>query len=159
MCVLLMYCQQYYIFYPFYYYYIIIIKHGCEKSTLILSINVKYSTTLSDNLKIVFYSYANYAYYHTNIFISGLQWVSSVSYLKWGFQGLVLAEIPKLTFECNIVNRTMPCIGNGTQAIQLYAMDNGSVLDSSLALLGSIFAYLLLYFICLKFIPQKPHQM
>lgn len=94
-----------------------------------------------------------------SFFFSGLQWVSSVSYLKWGFQGLVLAEIPKLTFECSSINSTLPCIGNGTQAIQLYAMDNGSVLDSSLAILASIFAYLFLYFICLKFIPQKPHQM
>ncbi|XP_076099071.1 ATP-binding cassette sub-family G member 8-like [Mytilus galloprovincialis] len=92
-----------------------------------------------------------------NIF-SGLQWVSNISYLKWGFQGLVYAEIPKLTFECS-VNATVPCIENGDQAIVLYALDGGSVLESVLAILGSIFAYLLLYFICLRFIPQKPHQM
>lgn len=68
------------------------------------------------------------------------------------------AEIPKLTFECS-VNATVPCIENGDQAIVLYALDGGSVLESVLAILGSIFAYLLLYFICLRFIPQKPHQM
>lgn len=94
----------------------------------------------------------------SDYYFSGLRWVSSISYLKWGFQGLVYAEIPKLVFDCTI-NSTVPCIENGDQAIKLYAMEGGSVLESALAILGSIFAYLFLYFICLRFIPQKPHQM
>lgn len=91
------------------------------------------------------------------VLVTGLQWVSKVSYLKWGFQGLCQTEISRLNFTC-ASGDPRQCINTGQQALALYSLNGSSVSDSCLVILASITVYMVLYFIALKFIPQKPHQ-
>lgn len=91
-----------------------------------------------------------------NIF-DGLKWVSSVSYLKWGFQALCKVQILDLTFTCE---DAIPgsCIKNGTMALESYSLQGNSVWEACVVMASSCLTYLLLFFIGMRFVPQKPHE-
>ncbi|KAJ8308063.1 hypothetical protein KUTeg_012937 [Tegillarca granosa] len=91
-----------------------------------------------------------------NIF-SGLKWVSTVSYLKWGFQGLCQTQVKGLNFTCGPVPQSL-CIQNGEQALQTYSLTGNTESEAILGLGVSIAVYLLGFFLGLRFISQKPHQ-
>ncbi|XP_060558207.1 ATP-binding cassette sub-family G member 8-like isoform X2 [Ruditapes philippinarum] len=92
-----------------------------------------------------------------NIF-DGLKWVSSVSYLKWGFQALCKVQIQSLEFNCD---DAIPgsCIKNGTMALESYSLQGNSVWEACVVMGSSCVIYLILFFIGMRFVPQKPHEM
>ncbi|XP_052270899.1 ATP-binding cassette sub-family G member 8-like isoform X1 [Dreissena polymorpha] len=91
-----------------------------------------------------------------NIF-NGLKWVSSVSYLKWGFQALCKVQILNLTFTCE---DALPgsCIRTGEEALQSYSLDGNSVWEACVIMAASCVIYLALFFVGMRFVPQKPHE-
>lgn len=91
-----------------------------------------------------------------NIF-SGLKWVSSVSYLKWGFQALCKNQISNLTFSCT---DAMPgsCIRNGYEALESYSLQGNAIWESCVIMIASCVVYLVLFFIGMRLVPQKPHE-
>ncbi|XP_060071936.1 ATP-binding cassette sub-family G member 8-like [Ylistrum balloti] len=133
----------------------------CSRSLAMLSSALMPTFTLSCFFAQTFFSmYIMSAGFFINLenIFSGLKWVSSISYLKWGFQGLCLTEIQNLTFSCGIVPPEL-CIKNGEAALKLYSLDGNTVLDACLVLMGSIAVYLFIYYLGMKFVKQKPHQM
>ncbi|WAR18263.1 ABCG8-like protein [Mya arenaria] len=91
-----------------------------------------------------------------NIF-DGLKWVSSVSYLKWGFQALCQVQILGLSFTCD---DALPgsCIRTGEQALESYSLEGNSVWEACAVMGSSCIVYLILFFIGMRFVPQKPHE-
>lgn len=132
----------------------------CSRSLAMLSSSLTPTFTMSCFIAQTFFSmYLMSAGFFINLenIFEGLQWVSKVSYLKWGFQGLCQTEISRLNFTC-ASGDPRQCINTGQQALALYSLNGSSVSDSCLVILASITVYMVLYFIALKFIPQKPHQ-
>lgn len=132
----------------------------CSRSLAMLSSSLTPTFTMSCFIAQTFFSmYLMSAGFFINLenIFEGLQWVSKVSYLKWGFQGLCQTEISRLNFTCPSGDPRQ-CINTGQQALALYSLNGSSVSDSCLVILASITVYMVLYFIALKFIPQKPHQ-
>ena len=108
---------------------------------------------LSNNLGFIQYKYLF-------CLVTGLKWVSSISYLKWGFQALCKSQITDLTFTCPIHNTTLPgsCIRNGTEALKSYSLDGSYIWEACVIMVASCVVYLILFFIGMRFIPQKPHE-
>ncbi|KAK3600622.1 hypothetical protein CHS0354_008910 [Potamilus streckersoni] len=91
-----------------------------------------------------------------NIF-SGLKWVSSISYLKWGFQALCQVNFDQMVFTCDPGN-SRPCIHNGEEALRSYSLNGDSVEIACGIMAASCIVYLFFFFIGLRFVPQKPHE-
>ncbi|KAM4770874.1 ATP-binding cassette sub-family G member 8 [Rhinophrynus dorsalis] len=83
-------------------------------------------------------------------------WISYVSFLRWGFEGLMQVQFTDLKYEMSIGNITIPIPGE--TIIQNMDMDNHPLYACYLVLIGISAGFLLLYFLCLKFIKQKSSQ-
>ncbi|KAL5008568.1 hypothetical protein ScPMuIL_014149 [Solemya velum] len=89
--------------------------------------------------------------------LEGLKWVSSVSYLRWGYQGLCLTVIQGMNFTCASPDpRT--CISTGDEALELFSLDDNYVWQACTVMSASIVFFLTLSYISLRFIPQKPND-
>lgn len=90
--------------------------------------------------------------------VSGLKWVSSISYLKWGFQALCKVQILGLKFSCE-QNMDASCIHTGEEALQSYSLDGNSVWEACAVMGASCVVYLILFFVGMRFVTQKPHEL
>ncbi|XP_063683451.1 ATP-binding cassette sub-family G member 8-like [Bolinopsis microptera] len=91
----------------------------------------------------------------------GVRWLKWTSYLKWSFQALNQIEFHGLRFSCNasMVQMYGECpIANGTVALKSYDLDKESLPECFSALLGIIVLFLVLSFVFLKFVNQKPKK-
>ena len=95
---------------------------------------------------------------YITVYISGLKWVSSVSYLKWGFQALCQVQIKGLTFQCEGVPDAS-CIHSGAEAIESFSLSGNSVWEACVVMGASCVVYLLLFLIGMRFVTQKPHEL
>ncbi|XP_048733666.1 ATP-binding cassette sub-family G member 8-like [Ostrea edulis] len=132
----------------------------CSRSLAMLSSSIAPTFTMSCFIAQTFFSmYLMSAGFFINLdnIFEGLQWVSKISYLKWGFQGLCQTEISRMNFTCSLPDPRQ-CINTGSEALGLYSLNGSTVSDSCLVILASIAVYMVLYFLALTFIPQKPHQ-
>ncbi|XP_067681293.1 ATP-binding cassette sub-family G member 8-like [Haliotis asinina] len=86
-----------------------------------------------------------------------LRWVADVSYLRWGFEGLCLVVVSPLNFTCDGIPEAF-CVQTGEEAMSMYAFRDEQVWEAVVGIGGSIFVFLSLYFVGLKYIPQKPHE-
>ncbi|NXC19781.1 ABCG8 protein, partial [Corythaeola cristata] len=83
-------------------------------------------------------------------------WFSKISFLRWTFQGLMQIQFADITYDLTVGNITFPISGKLiTRALDL---DSHPLCISYLTLAGIICSFLLLYYICLRFIKQKSHQ-
>jgi len=91
----------------------------------------------------------------------GVRWLKWTSYLKWSFQALNQIEFKGLNFTCNetMLLRFGECpITNGTVALKSYDLNNESLSECFVALMGIITIFLTLTFLFLKLINQKPKK-
>jgi hypothetical protein len=86
-----------------------------------------------------------------------MKWSTNVSYLRWGYLALAQTEFKGLNFTCE---GAIPgnCIKTGEQALAAYSVDDFSVDEACLILLAFSFIFLLLFYICLRVVSQKPHE-
>lgn len=83
-------------------------------------------------------------------------WISKVSFLRWCFQGLMLIHFQGQTYPLAVGNLTLPVPGDlvlksmGLASCPLFAV--------YLILLGLMVGFLLLYYLCLRFIRQTSSQ-
>ncbi|XP_074662264.1 ATP-binding cassette sub-family G member 8-like [Tubulanus polymorphus] len=89
--------------------------------------------------------------------MAGMKWFTNLSFTRWGYLGLCQTEMPGLNFTCTNLS-SITCISTGEEALKSYSVDDYSVDIAVVAMWGWIFAFLMLFYICLKFIPQKPRD-
>ncbi|KAK3093563.1 hypothetical protein FSP39_017341 [Pinctada imbricata] len=124
----------------------------CSRSLAMFSASVTPTFTMSCFLAQTFFSmYLMSAGFFINLknIFSGLSWVSDVSYLKWGFQGLCLAEIAGLNFT-GCPPGIPGCIQTGADALKLYSLNYSTVLNACLYMSASIGVFMFLYFLALR---------
>ncbi|PVD26126.1 hypothetical protein C0Q70_13794 [Pomacea canaliculata] len=90
--------------------------------------------------------------------LSEFKWISVISYLRWGFQGLCMAEIRPLNFTCE--GEAMPgtCVHDGGTALEMYSFGDGSTWQALTALGASLVVFLGIKFVALKLVPQTPEE-
>lgn len=91
-------------------------------------------------------------------FHTEFKWISVISYLRWGFQGLCMAEIRPLNFTCE--GEAMPgtCVHDGGTALEMYSFGDGSTWQALTALGASLVVFLGIKFVALKLVPQTPEE-
>uniref|UniRef100_A0A8C5MDB9 ATP binding cassette subfamily G member 8 n=1 Tax=Leptobrachium leishanense TaxID=445787 RepID=A0A8C5MDB9_9ANUR len=82
--------------------------------------------------------------------------LSFVSFLRWGFEGIMQVQFTGLTYSFNINNFTVNVPGE--LIIRNMEMDSYPLYSCYLVLIGISAGFLVLYYLCLKFIKQKSSQ-
>ncbi|XP_068089112.1 ATP-binding cassette sub-family G member 8 isoform X2 [Hyperolius riggenbachi] len=83
-------------------------------------------------------------------------WISFASFLRWGFAGLMQVQFIGTTYYVKLQNFTIPIPGD--MIVSSMEMDAYPLYLSYIVLIGICAAFLLLYYLCLKFIKQKSSQ-
>ncbi|KAG8443621.1 hypothetical protein GDO86_008969 [Hymenochirus boettgeri] len=83
-------------------------------------------------------------------------WMSYVSFLRWGFEGLLQIQFTDLKYDVTVGNITVPI--PGLTIVKNMDMNNYPLFSCYLVLVGIIIGFLVLYYLSLKFIKQKSHQ-
>ncbi|XP_053918363.1 ATP-binding cassette sub-family G member 8 isoform X2 [Cuculus canorus] len=83
-------------------------------------------------------------------------WISKVSFLRWNFQGMMQIQFNDLTYEVTVGNITVHIPGELVP--QSLDLDSHPLYVSYLILAGVVCSFLLLYYLSLRFIKQKPNQ-
>ncbi|XP_028927479.1 ATP-binding cassette sub-family G member 8 [Ornithorhynchus anatinus] len=79
-------------------------------------------------------------------------WISEVSFLRWGFQGLMQVQVTGRTFPLAVGNGTIPIPGQAI--VDAMKLNSQPPYACHLVLLSLCAAFLLLYYLCLRFIRQ-----
>ena len=88
-----------------------------------------------------------------------MRWTKYISYLKWGFQSLCIAEFRGLNFTCDLPpDQQDSCVTSGEQALELYALNDAEVWMGILMISVITAGFLALFFVALKYVAQKPHE-
>lgn len=90
--------------------------------------------------------------------ISELSWMSDINYIRWSFQALSIVEIKDLKFNCNSSLVPAACPATGSQALAQYGLDQGDLGIAAAGIGGSVFFFLSITLIGIRFIPQKPQD-
>ncbi|KAM8947213.1 ATP-binding cassette sub-family G member 8 [Pelodytes ibericus] len=83
-------------------------------------------------------------------------WISFVSFLRWGFAGVMQVQFTDLSYEISVENLTFALPGK--LILSNMDMDAFPLYVSYLILIAISAGFLLLYFLSLKFIKQKSRQ-
>uniref|UniRef100_H3B4U4 ATP-binding cassette sub-family G member 8 n=1 Tax=Latimeria chalumnae TaxID=7897 RepID=H3B4U4_LATCH len=102
-------------------------------------------------------------FYLTGGFIISLEnlwtvssWFSQVSFLKWGFQGLIYIQFTGISYDMTLGNLTVKIEGN--DVIKAMDMDSNPLYVCYLILSAICLGFMIFYFLCLRFIKQKSSQ-
>lgn len=92
-----------------------------------------------------------YKYYAMFIFLGfyinsgnvpkGAGWIQEISFIRWGFQSLVINEFTGLTLTCDDIRPGEPCVRTGEEVLARLSFQDGSVFTGCMALLGKSIPY------------------
>ncbi|XP_051936590.1 ATP-binding cassette sub-family G member 8 [Hippocampus zosterae] len=80
-------------------------------------------------------------------------WLSRTSFMRWGFQGLLLVQFRGNKYPVTIGNFTLDV--DGIHVVEVMNMNQYPLYSCYLVLLAVCLVFMALYYICLKFIKQK----
>ncbi|XP_041063337.1 ATP-binding cassette sub-family G member 8 [Carcharodon carcharias] len=83
-------------------------------------------------------------------------WFSKISFLRWGFEGLIQVQFTGHPYSIMIGNITIPV--KGTDIIKSMDMDSEPLYMCYLILIAICFGFLILYYVSLRFVKQKSNQ-
>ncbi|XP_067901320.1 ATP-binding cassette sub-family G member 8 isoform X2 [Heterodontus francisci] len=83
-------------------------------------------------------------------------WFSKMSFLRWGFEGLIQVQFTGHYYSIKIGNITIPI--KGTDVIKSMDMDSEPLYMCYLILIAICFGFLILYYLSLRFVKQKSNQ-
>ncbi|KAM9726559.1 ATP-binding cassette sub-family G member 8 [Menidia menidia] len=83
-------------------------------------------------------------------------WFSYASFMRWGFEGMLQVQFRDNSYPVNIGNITINV--DGIHVVEAMKMNQYPLFSCYLVLLAVCLGFMVLYFICLKFIKQKSSQ-
>ncbi|XP_077438029.1 ATP-binding cassette sub-family G member 8 [Vanacampus margaritifer] len=83
-------------------------------------------------------------------------WLSHASFMRWGFQGLLLVQFRGNKYPVSIGNFTLDV--DGIYVVEMMKMNQYPLYSCYLVLLAVCLVFMALYYVCLKFIKQKSSQ-
>lgn len=83
-------------------------------------------------------------------------WLSYASFMRWGFEGMLQVQFRDNMYPITIGNYTINI--NGIYVVEAMNMNQYPLYSCYLVLLAVCLGFMVLYFVCLKFIKQKSSQ-
>ncbi|KAG7249122.1 hypothetical protein CRUP_037536, partial [Coryphaenoides rupestris] len=83
-------------------------------------------------------------------------WFSHVSFMRWGFQGMLLVQFEGNMYPVSLGNFTLNV--DGIHVVEAMKMNSYPLYSCYLVLLAVCLVFILLYYLSLKFIKQKSSQ-
>jgi len=118
-----------------------------------LSPSVDIATALAPPLNVIFFLFAG-VFINLSDLPKIAQWFPYISFIRWGFQGLVINEFSGQEFICD-ENEDSRCLKTGDDVLQMYSLNNGSIAFSCVMLVVIWFVFILLGYFMLLFGKQK----
>uniref|UniRef100_A0A8C4T279 ATP-binding cassette sub-family G member 8 n=1 Tax=Erpetoichthys calabaricus TaxID=27687 RepID=A0A8C4T279_ERPCA len=83
-------------------------------------------------------------------------WFSKISFLRWGFEGLMQVQFIGLKYKMTLGNFTFHI--DGSQVVEAMDLNSDPLYACYLILLAVCVVFMFFYYLCLKFIRQKSSQ-
>ncbi|MBN3294206.1 ABCG8 protein, partial [Polypterus senegalus] len=83
-------------------------------------------------------------------------WFSKISFLRWGFEGLMQVQFIGLKYKMTLGNFTFHI--DGSQVVEAMDLNSDPLYACYLVLLAVCVFFMVFYYLCLKFISQKSSQ-
>lgn len=102
-------------------------------------------------------------FYLTGGFVISLQnmwlvasWLSYASFMRWGFEAMLQVQFKGVQYEVEVGNFTFNV--DGIRLVEVLGMNNYPLYSCYLVLLAVCLGFMILYYVCLKYIKQKSSQ-
>lgn len=83
-------------------------------------------------------------------------WLSYASFMRWGFEGMLQVQFKGVEYAVEVGNITF--VIDGIRLVEVLGMNKYPLYSCYLVLLAVCLGFMVLYFICLKYIKQKSSQ-
>ncbi|MBN3298478.1 ABCG8 protein, partial [Amia calva] len=83
-------------------------------------------------------------------------WFSQVSFMRWGFEGMLQVQFTGLQYQVSVGNFTLNV--DGVHVVEAMSMNSNPLYSCYLVLLAVSLAFMVFYYLCLRFIKQKSSQ-
>ncbi|XP_062852054.1 ATP-binding cassette sub-family G member 8 [Trichomycterus rosablanca] len=83
-------------------------------------------------------------------------WFSHISFMRWGFDGMLQVQFRGLTYSVSLGNLTLNV--DGIKVAEAMHMNQFPLYSCYLVLIAVVLVFMLLYYLCLKYIKQKSSQ-
>ncbi|XP_061546813.1 ATP-binding cassette sub-family G member 8 [Phycodurus eques] len=113
------------------------------------------SAFMGNSLFTVFYLTGGFVISVENMWLVA-SWLSHTSFMRWGFEGLLLVQFRGNKYPLTIGNFTLQV--DGIYVVEAMSMNQYPLYSCYLVLLAVCLVFMALYYVCLKFIKQKSSQ-
>ncbi|XP_061646055.1 ATP-binding cassette sub-family G member 8 isoform X1 [Phyllopteryx taeniolatus] len=113
------------------------------------------SAFMGNSLFTVFYLTGGFVISVENMWLVA-SWLSHASFMRWGFEGLLLVQFRGNKYPLTIGNFTLQV--DGIYVVEAMSMNQYPLYSCYLVLLAVCLVFMALYYVCLKFIKQKSSQ-
>ncbi|XP_061693183.1 ATP-binding cassette sub-family G member 8 isoform X2 [Syngnathoides biaculeatus] len=113
------------------------------------------SAFMGNSLFTIFYLTGGFVISVENMWLVA-SWLSHASFMRWGFEGLLLVQFRGNKYSLTIGNFTLQV--DGIYVVEAMNMNQYPLYSCYLVLLAVCLVFMALYYICLKFIKQKSSQ-
>nr|XP_015800099.2 ATP-binding cassette sub-family G member 8 isoform X2 [Nothobranchius furzeri] len=113
------------------------------------------SSFTGNSLFTVFYLTGGFVISLENMWLVA-SWLSYASFMRWGFEGMLQVQFRGNKYPVTIANLTFNV--DGIHVVEAMKMNQYPLFSCYLILLAICLGFMLLYFLCLKFIKQKSSQ-
>lgn len=113
------------------------------------------SAFMGNSLFTIFYLTGGFVISLQNMWLAA-SWLSYASFMRWGFEGMLQVQFKDVKYEVAVGNFTFTV--DGIRLVEVLGMNNYPLYSCYLVLLAVCLGFMVLYFICLKYIKQKSSQ-
>lgn len=113
------------------------------------------SAFMGNSLFTIFYLTGGFVISLQNMWLAA-SWLSYASFMRWGFEGMLQVQFKDIKYEVAVGNFTFTV--DGIRLVEVLGMNNYPLYSCYLVLLAVCLGFMVLYFICLKYIKQKSSQ-
>lgn len=113
------------------------------------------SAFMGNSLFTIFYLTGGFVISLENMWLVA-SWLSYASFMRWGFEGMLQVQFKGVEYVVEVGNFTI--IVDGIRLVEVLGMNKYPLYSCYLVLAGVCLGFMILYFVCLKYIKQKSSQ-